>query len=476
MSRDRQFATPWGRRGEPYHTRGSAILKLALGEAPEKIQSALDIRRGDGRASGAFGIHPVDRVLAHFTRDLEVYRVHSAASSMGRPGAGNRGFDDVEHAVGLSRTFEIDFDDECPVADVIDALRQLAVVEQAYPHYLSLIPFGAPAIDPKAAWASRQLIRASEALAYEPGDPAVIVAVVDTGVMLDHPELHGRLRRGRDTVELVAGDLPPGMNLVSEESDEPIDLVGHGTSCAGIIGAAGESMPPGLAGRCGMLPIRVLGSAKYPGKADPVGIGAIADIDCGVKYAIDLGARILNFSFGTPEAELEPNGPMPHSDVVQYGVLRGCVMVAASGNSGKEERFSPAALDGVMAVGSVDSNGKPSDFSTRGDHLALSAPGEGVVSSSLHGYSRVTGTSFAAPSVSAASALLVSRAMGRAHPLDGSDVRRILTASAQPWAAGRGRGGGAGILDAAAALQALDREIESAGKHGRHPRRAHAAA
>ena len=477
MSIDRQFQVPWSKPGEPYSTPGSLILKLTLGEAPPAIQSALDIRKGAGRAAGRLGVHAVDRVLAHFTRDLQIYRVHSAAAGIEKPGEGHRKFDAVEHAVGLSRTFEVDFGDDCPVADMIDALRQLAVVEFAYPHYLSVVPFARPMVHSAEVWGSREQIRAPEAMATEPGDPAVIVAVVDTGVMLDHPELRGRLRHGYDTVELIPSDLPSGMLLVDETTDEPIDLVGHGTSCAGIIGAAGEVIPPGLAGKCGMLPLRVLGSAKYPGKSEPVGIGAIADIDCGVKMAIDLGAKLLNFSFGTPESELEPGGPMPHSDVVRYGVMRGCIMVAASGNSGKEERFAPAALDDVIAVGSVDGNGEPSSFSTRGAHVAVSAPGEGIVSSSLHGYSRVTGTSFAAPSVTAAAALLMSRALARAHPLDGSDVRRILKASARPFRAGHGEGCGAGVLDAAAALQTLDREIDAATRTDRRGKeRSHAAA
>jgi len=478
MSRNRQFSVPWARPGDPYSTRGSLIMKLKLGEAPEQIQSALDVRRGAAQTVAKTGLQPVDRVLSHFASDVQIYRVHTSAANQGRLGAGHRGFDDVEHAVGLSRTFEVDFDDDCPVADVIDALRRLAVVEQAYPHYLSMLPFAAAApaavVDEEEAWATRALVRAPEAMAYEAGDPAVVIAIVDTGVMLDHPELQSKLRRGYDTVQLISGDLPSGMRLVSDESagfGDPVDLVGHGTSCAGIIGAVGDHIPPGLAGFCGLLPIRVLGSAKYPGKSDPVGIGAIADIDCGVKYAIDLGAKILNFSFGTPEAELEPNGPMPHSDVVQYGLLRGCIMIAASGNSGKEEHFSPAALNGVIAVGSVDTLGKPSDFSTRGEHVALSAPGEGVVSSSLHGYSRVTGTSFAAPCVSAAAALLVSRALSRAHPLDSSAVRQILSNSARPWPARYdSRGCGSGMLDAVAALQALDHEIDTAAVSARQQR------
>jgi subtilisin family serine protease len=134
-------------------------------------------------------------------------------------------------------------------------------------------------------------------------------------------------------------------------------------------------------------------------------------------------------------------------------------------------------LEGVIAVGSVDLQGHPSTFSTRGEHVALSAPGESVVSSSLHGYSRVTGTSFAAPSVTAAAALLVSRALRRAHSVELGDVKRILCESAQPWAAGFGSGSGAGILDAHAALRQLDGEIDQSARvlastrsqHGKAP-------
>ncbi|HEY6988849.1 MAG TPA: S8 family serine peptidase, partial [Bryobacteraceae bacterium] len=335
MSRVRQLAMPWARRGDPYSTRGSVILKLRLGEAPREIPAALDIRRGSEHAYTHLGVGDVDRVLRHFSVEQQIYRVHSSAAGFAYPGRAHLGFDDLEHTAGLSRTFEADLDDDCPIADLVDALRHLAVVENAYPHYLSLVPFAtatAPMVDKEQAWLSRDMIRAPEALAYEPGDAAVIVAVVDTGVMLEHPELAARLRRGYDTVQLVENDLPTGMRLVADESrgfGDPVDLVGHGTSCAGIIGAEGEHIPPGLAGNCGLLPLRVLGSARYPGKTEPVGIGAVADIDSGVKYAIDLGSKVLNFSFGTPEAEIEPNGPMPHSDVVEYGLARGCIMIAA---------------------------------------------------------------------------------------------------------------------------------------------------
>src|SRR5258708_38187730 len=100
-------------------------------------------------------------------------------------------------------------------------------------------------------------------------------------------------------------------------------------------------------------------------------------------------------SFGTPEQELEPGDPVPHLDVIRYGLARGCILVAASGNSSRAEAFSPASIEGVIAVGSVGLEDRPSAFSTSGDHVALSAPGENVVSAGLGGYSLSTGTSFA---------------------------------------------------------------------------------
>src|SRR5262249_39659585 len=149
------------------------------------------------------------------------------------------------------------------------------------------------------------------------------------------------------------------------------EYVGHGMACSGIIGARGERIPPGLGGNCWLLPIRVLGAARLPGKAEPVGLGAIADIDVGGKMAGGLGARILNMSFGTPDSAIESGMPKPHGDVVRYAASRGCILVAASGNSGREERFWPAAFDEVIAAGAVNGDGQPSHFTTPGDHVAL---------------------------------------------------------------------------------------------------------
>lgn len=465
----RRLATPWAHRCDLYSAPGSLLVKLTLGEAPEKIPSAMDVRFGYQLASNRFWISALDRIFSHFSERVRITRVHSAATSSTYPSTGVHRFDDVEQAVGLARTFRIDAEHSCCIEDLVDALRQLNIVEYACPHYLTMLPFSTAQsrtesirLDLEHAWIVREQINATKALGYEPGDPAFIVAIIDSGVVQNHPELRTHLRSGLDTVQLAIDDLAQGIKLVGDRTGidtDPEDIVGHGTSCAGIIGAIGNHIPPGVAGNCGMMPIRVLGAAALPGKRELVGIGAIADIDCGVKSAIDLGAKVINMSFGTPETALDANDPRPHADVVRYGLARGCIMVAASGNSGKDERYLPAALNGVIAVGAVGEDQQPTEFSTRGDHVALCAPGERIISAGLDGYTQATGTSFAAPFVAATVGLLVSRAARRSFPLDALNARRILMSSAQPWLQTQD-GCGVGVLDSYAALLALDRAID----------------
>jgi subtilase family protein len=474
MSSGLNLVLPWARRSDIYSCAGSLILKLTLGEAPPRIPQMADVWVGAQAAATRIDGGPVDRVLKHFSDGIQVSHVHSAAASLGKIGRRALGFDAIEESIGLSRTFQVDIDDDVRICDVVDALRQLGNVEHVYPHYFCTAPMATatvpqPSADLDRAWAIRDLIRCSEAQAYEPGDPVVVIGLVDTGVMLDNTEYRSRLRRGVDAVELLPTDLPPGSRLLGTGdhfSHEPIDSVGHGTACAGILCASGQNVPPGLAGDCSLLPNRVLGSVQLPGKADPVGVGAISDIDCGIKITIDLGAKIINLSLGTPKRSLDSGDPLPHNDVIQYGLTRGCIFIAAAGNSGKEEEFSPAALKGVIAVSSTDALGHASSFSTRGAHVTISAPGEKVLSTGLHGYSTVTGTSFAAPFVTAAVALLVSRAEGRAFALDADLARQILCDSARAWPPGEGKGMGAGVLDACAALQKLDEVIDRAQTEG----------
>jgi subtilisin family serine protease len=296
------------------------------------------------------------------------------------------------------------------------------------------------------------------------GDPAVVMAVVDSGVNLDHPELATRLRPGYDTVQMGSADVGFGIQLLGDSSrpdSNPSDhFVGHGSACAAIMGAVGQAMPPGLGGEAGLLPLRALAAARLSGVSSAVGLGSNADLDAAVKLAVDLQAKVINMSFGTDDNALAPGDPRPHTDVIRYALERGCVLVAASGNSGDDTTYWPAAHPGVVAVGACDLRGAPTSFSTRGPHVALCAPGERILTAAVEGYQHATGTSFAAPFVAGAAALLVARAQRRSYPLDGVAIGALLRRSASPFARGPAPGCGAGILDALAALQALDAEID----------------
>jgi subtilisin family serine protease len=467
----RQLSTPWAPSSPAYSLPGSILMKMRLGEAPDNIPTQLDVRLGSAQPATKMDGGAVDRLLRHHANGARISRVFTAAQSLGRHGSRHLNFDDKEHLFGMSRTFRVEVAPGTPLEKLVAVLRQLPAVESATPHYCSHAPFAASpaqpvpvAIDIAEAWAPRDMIQAREALAYETGDPSVIAAIVDTGVAVNHAETNGRFRGGYDTVQLGEGDFAQGVTLLGQTGridTRPLDeYVGHGMACSGIIGARGERIPPGVGGNCWLLPVRVLGAARLPGRAEPVGLGAIADIDLGVKMAVDLGAKVLNMSFGTADTAVEAGMPKPHTDVIRYAASRGCVLVAASGNSGKEERFWPAAFDEVIAVGSVDAEGRPSHFTSSGEHVALCAPGERIATCALEGgYQLATGTSFAAPFVAAAVALLLSRAGRRSFRLDGETAKALLIASATRWSRDAGRYG-SGILNVYEALQALDRKID----------------
>ena len=222
-----------------------------------------------------------------------------------------------------------------------------------------------------------------------------------------------------------------------------------------MIGARGWQLPPGVGGRCRLLPVRVLAAAVAGPGGDRFGVGAISEINLGIKLAVDLGADVVNLSFGTPASALDPDAPPPHAAVVGYADRVGCVLVAASGNAGTEEGFHPAVDPRVVAVGSVGLDGTRSGFSSYGEHLALCAPGEQVVGVGRRGYRRATGTSHAAPFVTGAAALLVARARGRGHTPRPEEVRSWLVLGARPGHAPSAEVG-AGVLNVVGALARCD--------------------
>lgn len=252
------------------------------------------------------------------------------------------------------------------------------------------------------------------------GNSEVKIAVLDTGIATAHREFAENFSSPKDFVNIIDG----AQKFVGDylDMDEiPEDLVGHGTHVAGIITAQGKKMPIGVAPRCTVLPIKVLGALKH--EEALVGAGLIDDIDAGIKYAVDQGAAVINMSLGIKHS----GGGVPHEDVIQYALTNNVCVVAASGNDGTKDKYYPGALHGVIAVGATDSIGNVAPFSTFGGHVSVSAPGVNIYSSYLdNGYAMSSGTSQASPFVSGTIGLLKSYALEQGKSLSNSAITHIL--------------------------------------------------
>lgn len=450
---------------------GHLTVTLRTGEALEHVPSQLDVVLGAGRAVSRLDRGPLDKAIQKWGGGARTACVYASRYGLGRPGEHHLHFDELEENLGISRTYRLEIADPERSTDVRNALRDLAIVEAAAIQTLATTPAAAPAMAKPAGFDEHdaaepyERIRIPEAHALEQNDEDVTVGVVDTGVSLGHPELQRKCLAGYNTVDLGIGSLSDGLELVGDSwgpDFNPVDYVGHGSMVAGILGAQGWRIPKGVAGRALLLPIRVLAAARREPHGTRFGVGANTDIDAGCKAAVDLGAEVLNMSFGTPTSALAQGDPPPHRRVIDYAMHYGCTLVAAAGNKGDREQYYPAAWPEVIAVGSVDARDQRSAFSSYGPHLAVCAPGEDIWGLARRGYRVGSGTSFASPFVSGVAALMVGRARKHGHEVNGVLVKQILTETARPLARdGFSEETGHGLVDALAALRRLDAWLES---------------
>ncbi len=236
----------------------------------------------------------------------------------------------------------------------------------------------------------------------------VVVAVVDTGVDTMHPALIGRLAPGG--LDFIGGDADPRdeRNGLDDDGDFLVDEgYGHGTFVAGLVLA----VAPGAL----VLPMRVLDSDAR---------GDAAAIAEAVVRSVDLGARVVNLSLGSPQ----PSEAI--REAIRYAENRGVTVVVAAGNEADLVLF-PARFSNTLAVTAVDAAGIAAPFTNFGSPADLAAPGvdlAGPVPADLGtAYARWSGTSFAAPLVSGTLALV-----RQARPFLAADrVVRALLDSAE---------------------------------------------
>jgi subtilisin family serine protease len=283
--------------------------------------------------------------------------------------------------------------------------------------YTQVIPWGVDRIDADLAWGIST-------------GKGVKVAVVDTGIDWDHPDLVANIHGGINTIA-PSPQYPDPDNFDDDH--------GHGTHCAGIVGAVNNNIGVvGVAPNCWLYGVKVLNSA---------GSGYTSDCVEGIEWCIDNSMQVISMSWGSYY-----NDPVLE-DACDAAWAAGAVLVGAAGNEGYYlPDLYPAGYDSVMAISATDQNDNVVPWSNYGEEIELAAPGVSIYSTYIGGgYAYMSGTSMACPHVSGTAALV----FGGRNDVCNLVVRRILWKTAEDLGApGWDPYYGYGLVDAEAAVLA----------------------
>lgn len=283
-------------------------------------------------------------------------------------------------------------------------------------------------------WSLRR-IEAPQAWNVTRGDRDLVIAVVDSGVDPDHPELAGRVLRGHNVVA---------------PHQATHDDIGHGTAVAGLIAAKGLNNRgfAGLIPECKILPVKV----NQPGNG---GVYA-QDIAKGIRWAVHGGASLINASVGVVQWEhgLTAEALDELADAIRYALRHNVVVVCAAGPALSPPPYPGTwstlwDFRGLMAAGGVDRHDKRAGCSPAGAFLTVTAPSDGVLTTFPRFQNRLYGTfggtSAAAPHVTGLAALVRSLKPG----LPPHEVKALIQRSAdRPWGTGYSAEYGHGRINA----------------------------
>lgn len=428
-------------------SRVAAALMLVAGLL---LTTALSARPHTSHAASTLSASPTNQLIVSF-KDLKSAsaltqvqlgdRMTTLSALAGTTLSYARPMSGGQHVLRLPAALPID-----QVEQIAARLRASANIERAEPDYMrqaadapARLSTGTPPNDPlyaqqwndgpAASWGANL----QGAWEITTGDPKLTIAVIDTGIRPDHPDLVGR------TVPGVGYDFisdAPTARDGDGRDDDPSDegdwnLSGdcggasahssswHGTHVAGIIGAAGNNSV-GVAGinwRSKLLILRGLGRCG----------GFDSDIIDAMRWAVGIAvpgvpdnaypARVINMSLGG----FSYSCPTTYQSAIDDAVAKGAVVVVAAGNSQSNATyFMPANCQNVVVVGATGPSGERASYSNYGSSLDLSAPG-GTLSSGVlstlnggattpgsNGYGYLAGTSMAAPHVSGVASLILS--------------------------------------------------------------------
>lgn len=301
----------------------------------------------------------------------------------------------------MANTYVLRLERGADVEKIAEAYAGSPDVEYAEPDYyvrVNLTPndpsysqlYAMPKIQAPAAWDITQ------------GDD-VVVAVIDTGVSYNHPDLSGNIWSNTDEIANNGIDDDQngyiddirGWDFVNNDRD-PMDDQSHGSHCAGTVAAMGNNGVGviGVAFRAKIMPLKVLG-------AD--GSGTLSAIAAAIRYAAQNGAQVTSNSYGAQGYS------QTLADAFAFAKSRNVVNIVAAGNSSADASgFTPAGLPfpDVVTVGASDQSDRRASFSNFGATVEVAAPGVSILSTVLNGgYASYSGTSMATPHVAGLAAL-----------------------------------------------------------------------
>jgi thermitase len=333
------------------------------------------------------------------------------------------------------------------VEDLLDSMENDPRIVYAEPNLLAEAPeairskdwnWGGQDEQPYGEQYALNSINLAGAHSYSTG-ANTLIAVVDTGVQLDHPAFAARISPVQaDFVDGdgIANDEPNGLD---DDGDRQADeATGHGTHVAGIVRLVAPDAQ--------IMPVRVL---------DSDGAGNAFAVAEGILFAVEHGAQVINLSLGTTdESDLL-------EDVIEEAAENGVLVIVAAGNLGSAREVYPAADECALAITSVGPTDVKSNFASYGAWVDLAAPGESIYSTfPVDGYAWWSGTSMAAPFVTGQAALLLSYD----DDLELEDVANLIGGTAQsldstnPRLTSRGLLG-AGKIDVTASLLTLSQGV-----------------
>ena len=436
---------------------------------------------------------PVDYVPGEL---LVRYQDNNIAAAVARSLPGNKGVERI--ARGIARVHLAPGQSMAQAKQALLAQPQIRYVQPNYIKRIQLIPDdtnfdtqwgfdnqGQPVPGTTVTGTPNADVNAPEAWDITTGNAAVVVALIDTGIQLSHPEFAGRVWQNPDESPNGIDDDHNGFiddtqgwdfvsTVISPTGDNiPEDGNGHGTHMAGLIAARANngSQIAGLNWNLSLMVLRAF---------DSQGLGDTVSSVKAVDYAVANGARIINASFGAP-GDICQDINAPDCDRMEFEAYQrardqGVLVVTAACNGANSVGFDndnpllsqqpcvPASynLDNIIAVASTDENDRLAPFSNWGAvSVDLAAPGTDIATTAW-GDQRpnfadvVSGTSISTAFVSGAAALLLARGTALGGNLSAQDLRRLLLTNTDSVPDLQGRVATGGRLNIAKALNAIE--------------------